>query len=92
MSELEKPKSPMKIVGINLLVMVFYTIASRLTVINAHGEDALGGAFLLAVFIGIHVFVCLFTSVASKYTRYWLLSSLLVLLVGFSSCLAAFSI
>jgi len=93
MSEVEKPKPQMKIVGINLLVMVGYTIIARLTVINAHGEDILGGAILLALLIGVHVLACLLTAAASlKSTRYWLLSSLLVLLVGFSSCWAVFSL
>ncbi len=85
--------NPMRIVGINLLVLIGYTIVCRLTAVDTRGEDALGSAALLALLIGIHVLFCLLYGAASiKNTKYWLLSSLLVLLIGFSSCWAAFSI
>lgn len=93
MSEQSEQKSPMNIIGNNLVVLIGYTIIARLTALGSRGEDTLGSAFLLALLISVHVIVCLsLSAINRKYTRYWLLSSLLVLLIGFSSCWIAFSI
>jgi hypothetical protein len=85
MSEDEKFKSQIKIVGINVLVLVIYTSALKLLNPSARGEDNLGVAIILALLIGIHVLICLILW-ASLNSKYWLLSALAVLLIGFSTC------
>lgn len=93
MNEFDKPKPEMKIAGINLVILIGYTVATRLTAFGKHGEDILGNALLLAIIIVVHVLVCIFIGAASiTQTKPWLLSALLVLLIGFSSCWLAFSL
>jgi hypothetical protein len=66
----------MPIVIYNLIALCIYTVVCKLT----------RGLFLLdAFFIVVHVVVCLIRW-DSKRKRVWQLSALLVLLIGFSTC------
>ena len=87
-------KSLLKIAGINLLVLLAYSIVIRLVYVGDGKHDASMGILIMSAFaVGIHVLACLIVTGAefankSKETgRAWLLSSGIVLLVGFSTCL-----
>lgn len=67
----------MMIVVYNLLALVGYTV---ICVIFREI-----GAILDAVFIGVHFFTCFILTVING-KRVWILSGLLVLLIGFSTC------
>ena len=73
-----KPASGVKIVGINLGVFVAYTLLSMLT----------DGGFLFAgILMIVHVFVCII--LALYYRKWsWVLGGLLVLIIGFSTCVS----
>jgi predicted signal transduction protein with EAL and GGDEF domain len=73
----------MRIVAINLVLMIIYTIAFRSM---KDGYSILGVAF----FIAIQVIICLLTAIFFK-PRAFLLSALAVLLIGFSTCWIAYS-
>jgi len=88
----EKQKLNYKIVGFNLLAVVIYSLICRVA-------DSADGWGALMVLIGVHVFVCLIWSFVSLFIReykrqsgLWLLSALLVLIIGFSTCVTAFTI
>ena len=73
-----KPLGGMTIVGINLLVLVFYTLFLKLTTSDA--------SFILDAFVlFIHVIFCLGMALG-KRSWMWLLSAVLVLAIGFSTC------
>ena len=72
----DKPKGDMQIVAYNILVLVGYTILSKLS-------D--GGFIFDAFLIFAQVVVCLVLS-ASQRSWSWLLSGVLVLVIGFSTC------
>jgi hypothetical protein len=73
-----EPASGIKIVGINLAVFVGYTLLSLLT----------DGGFLFAgVLMICQVIVCIILSV--HYRKWsWFLGGLLVLIIGFSTCVS----
>ena len=71
-----KPGNGMKIVGINLLILLIYTIGLKFV-------D--GGAIFDAILIAAHLFVCIILAIALG-SRFWLLSGILVLVIGFSTC------
>jgi hypothetical protein len=82
-----------KIAGINLAVLIAYSVLIR--ALNGGGSHggAMGILLMSAVVVGFHVLICLIVT-AATYTdksrelgRAWLLSSGIVLLVGFSTCL-----
>ena len=75
----------------NLIAMVVYTILLRL---DDKNEGIIAVAFLLALHIVICIVVAivLFIYTYKRQANYWLLSSLLLLLVGFSTCYAVYSI
>ncbi len=79
-------------IGGNLLLMVLYTVLYR---INGSGEMVL---IFVAGILMLHITICLVVSgilflISYKdQAKYWLLSSLLLLLVGFSTCYAVFTI
>lgn len=81
-SDIKKSKVPesMKIVGFNLLVLAFYTVACKLS-------NDVGGIIIDAFIIGIHVIVCIITAIA-RQSWIWLLSALVILIVGFSTCIS----
>ncbi|GGA88782.1 hypothetical protein [Mucilaginibacter rubeus] len=72
-----KPQGGIKIVGINLAVFVGYTLLSLLT-----DGDVVAGLLMVA-----QVIVCI---ILSLYFRKWswFLGGLLVLVIGFSTCVA----
>ena len=81
-----------KIAGINLAVLFAYSVLIR--VLNRGDSQAGMGILVMSAFaVGVHVLVCLIAAAAeyAKKTkelgRAWLLSSGIVLLVGFSTCL-----
>lgn len=67
-----------KIVGINLAILAAYTI------IAAIPRD---GIFLDIFFIFFHVVLCLILTLTGPKRLQWLLSGLLVLIIGFSTCI-----
>lgn len=70
--------SGMKIVGYNLLVFAIYTALCAAT-----ADD---GGFIFDMFlIGIHVLVGIVLAIANRNWA-WLLSALIVLVIGFSTC------
>lgn len=77
----EQPKrqnTGMKIVGYNILALIIYTLLCRLGSTD-------GGGILDAFLIAIHVFVCIIMAIGSR-SWVWLLSGILVLVIGFSTC------
>lgn len=83
----EQPKSQnvnMKIVGYNILALIIYTVLCRLM-----GKE--GGLILDAFIIVGHVFVSIIAAIINKSWA-WLLSGLLVLVIGFSTCVGLGSI
>jgi len=66
------------IIGYNILALVIYTLLFKLT-----GDS---GALVLDAFVlFLHVVFCIGMSIG-KRSGWWLLSSLLVLVIGFSTC------
>jgi len=79
----DKPKLNYWIIGINLLILFAYS-----TLIKLGGKSPDGGLAILigtASFIAIQIVICLGASIF-VYTKEFLLSALIVLLVGFSTC------
>jgi hypothetical protein len=69
----------MKIVGYNILVLVVYTVLCKFS-------SDLGGLVAEAFLIGIHVLVCIVMAII-KRSGIWLLAGILVLIIGFSTCI-----
>jgi len=85
MEEIEEPsgKPSMVIAGLNIAVLIGYTIYLRFV---AQGQyNVIGLAFLIA----IHVALCLILAIFI-YHKEFLLSAGLVLIIGFSTCMLAF--
>jgi len=81
-TEPKKPDANYIVVGINLLIMVVYTAYCR----HDSGEmTILSDAFFIAVQVVLCLILCIF-----MFRKAFLLSAVLVLLVGFSSCAALF--
>jgi uncharacterized membrane protein len=87
-------KSLKKIAGINLLVLFAYSIVIRLASMGAGSQGGSAGILIMSAFaVGLHVFICLlltgveYANRSKETGRAWLLSSGIVLLVGFSTCL-----
>lgn len=87
-------KSLKKVAGINLLVLLAYSIIIRVLSSGGGAQGAAAGILIMSAFaVGIHVFICLivtgieYTNKSKESGRAWLLSSGIVLLVGFSTCL-----
>ena len=85
-------KSLKKIAGINLLILLIYSVVIRFAV-GRSGDGSLGIMIFSAIAVGLHVVFCLLIAVAMYVEKSrglgkaWLLSSGLVLLIGFSVCL-----
>jgi len=69
------------IVGYNMLALIIYTLATKFI-------PDYGGYFIDAVLLGIHVFVCVILAIAAKGPKVWMwvLSAVLVLAIGISTC------
>lgn len=78
-----------KIAGFNILAILVYSAVIRLIT----GGDHLGIAIFSAFVVGFHVVISLVVAGVSagngekERARAWLLAALVVLLVGFSTCL-----
>jgi hypothetical protein len=85
MDEAKKPitKPSIVIVGINIAVLIAYTIYFRF--IERGQYNIIGVAFL----VGIQVALCLILAIFI-YHKEFLLSAALVLVIGFSTCWLAF--
>ncbi|MFD0750142.1 hypothetical protein ACFQZS_08320 [Mucilaginibacter calamicampi] len=77
----KKQYSQIKIVGINLLVLAVYGILSK---VAPHGEGWTYYAFLIA----IHFLFCICAAIYNRNWM-WVLSALLVLVIGFSTCVGS---
>ncbi len=79
-----------KIVGTNLLILLAYSLLIRFT---ASAEQRSLGIMIESAFaVGLHVFISLIIGLISYSTnkdlgKAWLLTTGIVLLVGFSTCL-----
>jgi len=71
-----KQPSNIAIVGINIVVLLFYTLISKAIE---------GGIFLDAFLIAFHFFGCIIIGLAAR-KWVWVLSAFVVLLIGFSTC------
>jgi hypothetical protein len=86
-------KSLKKIAGINLAVLFAYSILIRVVSSGGAQGAAMGILIMSAFAVGIHVIICLLVTAveygnkSKEVGRAWLLSSGIVLLVGFSTCL-----
>lgn len=72
-----KAMKRMRIVGINLFILLVYTLISAATRGNA--------AIIDAIFIAIQVVTCLILAIA-LFDWIWVLSAFVVLLIGLSTC------
>ena len=72
-----KPKNGFGVVGYNLLILAAYTLISKFL-----GD---GGFVIDALLLAIHVFLCLILALAYR-SWMWLLAAVLVLAIGFSTC------
>ncbi|MFI5159483.1 MAG: hypothetical protein ACHQF4_11500 [Sphingobacteriales bacterium] len=75
--ENKKNKWDARILGLNLLILAAYTIASKLIE---------GGIFLDAFLIVAHLFCCIIIG-GTRRNWAWVLSGLLVLVIGFATCI-----
>ena len=78
-----KPSTNMQLVGINLGVLAGYTVIC----VAAGG----GGLMLDAFIIAGHVIICIGMAAAARRWA-WLLSGLIVLVIGFSTCAGAINL
>ncbi|BAU53632.1 hypothetical protein [Mucilaginibacter gotjawali] len=67
------------IVGFNILGLAFYTVIYKL---SANEANLVIDAFLIV----FHVLFCLGMALVSKRAGMWVLSAVLVLIIGFSTC------
>jgi hypothetical protein len=71
-----KPSVDMQILGYNLIALIIYTVAFKFVE---------SGAVFDMLLIAAHLFVCILLSIV-KQSGYWLLAGVLVLIIGFSTC------
>ena len=76
----------------NLMILLAYTAVSGLLTSRSSDHKGLGAMMLIAMLVGLHNLILLTISIV-KFIRYdkpggkaYLLSALLVLLIGFSAC------
>jgi hypothetical protein len=74
-----RPVNGFIVVGINLLVLAVYTFLIKL------GGGGIGGLIINAFILFPHVVFCLVMALGKK-DWIWLLSAILVLAIGFSTC------
>lgn len=81
-----------KILGYQLIILAVYTIISRIY------DDNLAGIILLAILIATHTLTNFFISAVQLIDgrkdlfKTYLVSGILILLIGFSACSGVFSI
>lgn len=76
----KKSFTGMKIVGINILILAIYSVLCTL-------DSSSGGFVFDAFLILIHVATCIILAIV-KRSWMWLLSALIVLVIGFSTCVS----
>jgi hypothetical protein len=88
----ENQKINYNIVGINIIIVLVYCVICRLI----DSKQGWGGIMILMFF---HILTCFITGFITaflpKYKKQcgvWFLSALMVLVLGFSTCVAAFTI
>jgi hypothetical protein len=79
----DKPAANYKILGGNLLVFALYTLTALST-----GTDGGVAALCLA---GIQFIICTILAIAYKRSV-WFLSAVLVLIIGFGTCVSTFTL
>jgi nicotinamide riboside transporter PnuC len=79
-----KPKGNIAIVGYNILVLAFYTILFKMLANQ-------GGLVFDALVILIHFLACVIMAISNK-SWMWLLSGVLIVVIGFSTCTALIGI
>lgn len=79
--------------GINLIILLVYTALAGLIGLGEHGQyKGLGTMIFMAFAVGVHTAILLLISLIRfigkdrESGRAYLLSSLLILLIGFSAC------
>jgi heme/copper-type cytochrome/quinol oxidase subunit 2 len=81
-----------KIGGINLAILLIYSVIARLSDTNGGNYKGMGFMMMMMLFVGLHVvinlIICLvhFSRRNKELGRAYLLSSILVLVIGFSTC------
>lgn len=78
MEENKTRTSDLAILGINMGIFAAYTILGLIS-----GQDAIFGAFVVAIFHGIVAFIMALV----KRRWIWALAGLLIPLIGFGTCL-----
>ncbi|RYU86558.1 hypothetical protein EWM62_18055 [Mucilaginibacter terrigena] len=78
--EKKKTKTHDIIIGVNMLILIIYTIALR---INHDEYNFIVDAMLIALQVVLCLIIAIFTN-----ARAFLLSAALVLLIGFATCYA----
>jgi Na+/proline symporter len=87
-----------KIASINMGILLIYTLLSRLADSSGGQYKGLGFMIFMMIAIGVHVLVniilCLFHFARKnkELGRAYLISGILVLLIGFSACLGIASL
>lgn len=82
-----------KILGINLAILLAYSILIRIANSNEGSGKSLGILVMSAFVVGIHVIISLIVAGTTykrenkELSRAWILNTGIVLLVGFSTCL-----
>jgi hypothetical protein len=82
--EKEPSNQNMLIIGANLIALIAYTIYFR-----AHGKNDEFAFIGVAFFMALQIIICLIAAIFICRKEF-LLSALLVLLIGFSTCWAVF--
>lgn len=72
----KKSSKDLRILGLNLLILVGYSIISRFTE---------GGPLLDAGFLAIHICFCMIMAGVARNWA-WVLSGVTVLIIGFATC------
>lgn len=82
-----------KIAGINLVILLVVAIGCAIMGASEHGQyKGLGAMIMMAIAVGLHTGILVlislvkFVSKQKEEGRAYLLSSLLVLVIGFSAC------
>jgi heme/copper-type cytochrome/quinol oxidase subunit 2 len=82
-----------KIGGVNLAILLIYSVIARLSDTKGGTYKGMGFMMMMMLFVALHVVVTLiiclihFARKNKELGRAYLLSSILVLIIGFSACL-----
>ena len=81
-----------KIAGVNLLILVIYLGIFGVMIAQASGEDGLGPLIFGILILGLQVFINFVVAIVKFFKKEadapaYLISAVVVLVIGFSSCL-----